>query len=129
MKTIARRVVLGSIVLPMAASLFYPRRVLSASKSAVLVAPPGTLGPDLEGVAGLAVCAARAGSTGDILMRQLRALVINMSLSARVDALERGRCQAAIFVGTDKSAEQLIEEIKVFYPALAEYDFHVVPTE
>ena len=99
----------------------------AATKSVILVAREGTFDPREPSLSGMTVCASGVGSTGDMLARKERALVVNVPLRARIDAVRQGRCSAAIFVSKEKSAQELIEEIMVFFYPLEGLEFVELP--
>lgn len=99
---------------------------MAQARSAVLVAPSGYLESHNQNVAGMTVCAGAVGSPGDVLMRRRGAHVINLQFAERVQALESGICEALIFVSSEKSVSELMEEISIFFPEVRRYEMHVI---
>jgi hypothetical protein len=100
------------------------KRVVAQEEAALLVSKPGTLGPDFEGIVGAKICAGgRAGAKGKTTADDLResgAAIILMPTSERLLALEKGLCDAVLFVGEDYS--QLERDITDFFPEVQYYE-------
>jgi hypothetical protein len=105
------------------------RRVLAQDEAGLLVSHPGALGPDFERLNGAKICAGgRAGAVGSTVADALRergATIVITSTADRFAALERGLCDAALFVGHDYS--QLERDVRDFFPVVEAYEVRRSP--
>ncbi len=124
MTTISRREALRATAIMLATpAVVAAGGAQAAGGAAVLVAPYGKLDPDIRDLAGMRICTGGVGSSGDRFLRERGALAINVPLAERYGALQRGICEAMVFVSDEKSAEELTQEIRVFMPFLDEFEF------
>jgi hypothetical protein len=94
--------------------------VRPAHGTGLLVAYPNKLGPDLAGLQGMRVCAggnaAQANSGYPDLLAKHGATIISVPLNERFEALQKGVCGALLFFSSQSSYDELVEQVRVFFP-------------
>jgi hypothetical protein len=133
MKIHSRRNFIRIVAAGIFAYLMPWRQAIAADKAALLVTLPGTLDGDLKKLKGKRVC---GGARVNALesgyperLRQLEATIISIPMAERIQAFNTGVCNALLFASPDKSNNELEQEIKIFFPPLAHYEFTPFPTQ
>lgn len=132
MTTLLRRDFLRFVAIGIFAYLLPWRPAHAADIGALLVTQPNTLRGDLNKLKKMRVCAGARVNAPESgypeRLRQLGATIINMPMGDRIQGFNTGVCNALLFVSADKDNNQLEQEIKTFFPPLADYEFTPFPT-
>jgi hypothetical protein len=133
MNILSRRSFLQAVAVSILAYLLPAGHARAEDRAALLVARRGTLGADLSKLKGMRVCAGleviKPESGYPNLFHQRGASLINVPMSERIMALNQGVCGALLFVSANKTKDQLEQELKIFFPSLANYEFTAFPTK